>query len=334
MEKDLKRLLVGSPAEQDLLGLVTAAGGGLTAADLAELTGLLRWQIQDCLGTVTGRSFSFRDPYYTPDGPAAYLLGHEELQITAIDLLGPASLSPAIGTASAPGQWLLLPRVAGRDPEVPAPRLPPHARADDDLPKLLACVTDHPSPRTDCSPSPVPTPWRWRRIRTPTDVRGCEVQPDWFALTKLAIHRDASTSACHVPVGTGAAAARLRPCEWIRCARQHFRQVVVGGEHAEVAAEQVLRGLGRPPSGAVAIGPGADAVPIAGEASRAEQVDSGDLEFLVAKEVGGGAVGGVVGVTEGKAAASDGAGGSPGLPAQQAGEFGQVGGSEATSGGG
>jgi hypothetical protein len=41
MERDLKRLLRGTVAEQDLLGLLTAAGGGLTAADLAELTRLV-----------------------------------------------------------------------------------------------------------------------------------------------------------------------------------------------------------------------------------------------------------------------------------------------------
>ena len=40
MQRELKRLLHGTQAEQDLLGLVAAAGGGLSAADLAELTGL------------------------------------------------------------------------------------------------------------------------------------------------------------------------------------------------------------------------------------------------------------------------------------------------------
>jgi hypothetical protein len=37
-QRELKQLLGGTPAEQDLLGLVAAAGGGLSSADLAELT--------------------------------------------------------------------------------------------------------------------------------------------------------------------------------------------------------------------------------------------------------------------------------------------------------
>ena len=37
--QELQRLLRGSPAEQDLLGLLTAARGGLSGPDLAELTG-------------------------------------------------------------------------------------------------------------------------------------------------------------------------------------------------------------------------------------------------------------------------------------------------------
>ncbi|MET9971048.1 hypothetical protein ABZZ80_35395, partial [Streptomyces sp. NPDC006356] len=52
-ERELKRLLHGSPVEQDLLGLVTASGGGLRAADLAELTGLDRWRVDEHLGAVT-----------------------------------------------------------------------------------------------------------------------------------------------------------------------------------------------------------------------------------------------------------------------------------------
>ncbi|MGB3438685.1 MAG: hypothetical protein WBA97_08010 [Actinophytocola sp.] len=39
MERDLARLLNGSPTEQDLLGLVAAAGGGLSSDDLAGLSG-------------------------------------------------------------------------------------------------------------------------------------------------------------------------------------------------------------------------------------------------------------------------------------------------------
>ncbi|MFD7656621.1 tetratricopeptide repeat protein [Actinosynnema sp. NPDC059797] len=94
MERELKNLLRGSCVEQDLLGLLTAAGGGLTASDLAELTAQERWEIEDHLNAVTGRSFSRRDAHYRPgDSPDVYLLGHEELQVSAINMIGSERLA-------------------------------------------------------------------------------------------------------------------------------------------------------------------------------------------------------------------------------------------------
>ncbi|WP_372661284.1 hypothetical protein [Amycolatopsis kentuckyensis] len=88
-QRELKRLLRGTVAEQDLLGLVAAAGGGLSTADLAELTGWSEWEVDDRLRTVTGRSFTTRDSHFRADGPDVFLLGHEELQVTALTMLGP-----------------------------------------------------------------------------------------------------------------------------------------------------------------------------------------------------------------------------------------------------
>lgn len=87
MERDLKRLLTGSWIEQDLLGLLVAAGGGLTAADLAWLTKATEYDVRDHLHTVTGRSFTRRN---SDLGSAAevYLLAHEDLQVTALQMLG------------------------------------------------------------------------------------------------------------------------------------------------------------------------------------------------------------------------------------------------------
>lgn len=89
MENELLRLLDGNAAELDLLGLLTAAGGGLTAADLAGLTGREPWWVQRHLRTVAGRSFTSRDSPFAPGiGREVYLLGHEQLQTTAVDMLG------------------------------------------------------------------------------------------------------------------------------------------------------------------------------------------------------------------------------------------------------
>ncbi len=60
MQRELKRLLHGSQAERDLLGLVAAAGGGLSAGDLAELTGLSSYEIEENLHAVAGRTFTTR----------------------------------------------------------------------------------------------------------------------------------------------------------------------------------------------------------------------------------------------------------------------------------
>ncbi|BCY11994.1 hypothetical protein [Actinoplanes sp. L3-i22] len=79
-ESELLRLLRGSPLEQDVLGLITAARGGLTGPDLRELTGSDLAEIVTVLHTATGRTFGRQD---------GYLLGHEELQRTAEQYLEP-----------------------------------------------------------------------------------------------------------------------------------------------------------------------------------------------------------------------------------------------------
>ncbi|MET9437572.1 hypothetical protein [Streptomyces sp. NPDC006551] len=90
-EQELKRLLIGTPTEQDLLGLLTAAGGGLSVPDLVELTGTRDpWEIAQTLDTVSGRTFAQR-PTVVRHGPErpehVYLLAHEDLQQAAATFL-------------------------------------------------------------------------------------------------------------------------------------------------------------------------------------------------------------------------------------------------------
>ena len=69
MHRELKRLLRGDVAQQDLLGLVAAAGGGLSADDLAELTGLSVYEIGEpargCGADIhhSAKSLGFPAPY-------------------------------------------------------------------------------------------------------------------------------------------------------------------------------------------------------------------------------------------------------------------------------
>jgi len=89
-ERELRGLLHGGPAGLDVLGLVTVAVGGLTPADLSALTDLSEWEVADLLTTAAGRSFTRRRT--SSGGADVYLLGHEELQATAVTVLGPARL--------------------------------------------------------------------------------------------------------------------------------------------------------------------------------------------------------------------------------------------------
>ena len=88
-EQEVRRLLSGTPDEQNILGALVAAGGGLSAPDLHELTGVPLWEIEDVLDTVRGRAFVRRPAVYdSDDHPDVYLLSHEELQTTAVRYLG------------------------------------------------------------------------------------------------------------------------------------------------------------------------------------------------------------------------------------------------------
>ncbi|MFD0033238.1 hypothetical protein ACFVJK_34270 [Streptomyces sp. NPDC127172] len=93
-QAELKRLLAGSPIEQDLLGLLTAARGGLSGPDLRELTGADLVTVEETLHTVAGRTFTRRLATWAgDDGPQVYLLGHEELHNAACHYLGPDRLT-------------------------------------------------------------------------------------------------------------------------------------------------------------------------------------------------------------------------------------------------
>ncbi|GGU91750.1 hypothetical protein GCM10010275_30830 [Streptomyces litmocidini] len=83
-ERELKHLLEAGGLPYDLLALLTAAGGGLTADDLAELTDEVPFRVRDVLRTGPGRTFAVRGD--------SYLLAHEELAAGAREMLGEREL--------------------------------------------------------------------------------------------------------------------------------------------------------------------------------------------------------------------------------------------------
>ena len=128
MQRELKRLLHGDQAEQDLLGLVTAAGGGLSAGDLAELTGLPLYEIEENLHAVAGRTFTSRASRWQPGtAPPVYVLGHEELQTAATAYSRAGTPEGVPGAPARLGGGLPSARLASRDTGIPAARLLPHA---------------------------------------------------------------------------------------------------------------------------------------------------------------------------------------------------------------
>nr|WP_203687334.1 hypothetical protein [Streptomyces sp. SID14515] len=92
-EEDLLRLRDAGGLGWDLVGLTVAAGGGLSASDIAALSGSRPRLVERELSAVSGRSFRRRSAHWTPDGPEVYLLAHEEIQRSAADLITAAELT-------------------------------------------------------------------------------------------------------------------------------------------------------------------------------------------------------------------------------------------------
>ncbi|MCG8916342.1 hypothetical protein L6E12_11125 [Actinokineospora sp. PR83] len=90
MERELGRLVDGTAAERGLLACAVVAGGALTAADFAELTGSTEQGVRRVFDGVAGRTFV---PARLKWGDGvAYLLGHEDLRRRAAELLDRAEL--------------------------------------------------------------------------------------------------------------------------------------------------------------------------------------------------------------------------------------------------
>ncbi len=91
---EVKWLLRGDPLRRDMLGLVAAADGGLSAGDLAELTGMPVYAIEENLRAAAGRTFAAHASAWRPNAaPPVYALAHGALQEVAAAYLGEATLA-------------------------------------------------------------------------------------------------------------------------------------------------------------------------------------------------------------------------------------------------
>ena len=199
MQRELKRLLHGTQAEQDLLGLVTAAGGGLSTEDLEELTGLSGYEIEETLHAVAGRTFSSRASLWQPGAaPLVYVLGHEELQKTAIRYLGKTRLEEYRERLHT---WAEDYRQRGWPPGTPEYLLRGYFRmlhAARDIPRLVACATDRLRHDRMLDVTGGDTAALAEIADTQEALLGL-AEPDLVAMGRLAIHRS-SIVACNARV--------------------------------------------------------------------------------------------------------------------------------------
>ncbi|MGH3843251.1 MAG: hypothetical protein ACRDS0_17665 [Pseudonocardiaceae bacterium] len=209
-QRELKQLLHGTPAEQDLLGLVTAAGGGLSGPDLAELTRLPEAEIKDHLRAVSGRTFSSRASGFQPNaGPVVYVLAHEELQNTAVAYLGEVRLA---GYRQRLHEWAEHYRDTGWPPGTPEYLLRGYYRllhAHGDVPHMVACGTDQArhDRMLDIAGGDVAA---LTEITTIQDLICTQSDPDLTAMLRLSIARERLIDRnANIPITLPATWARL-----------------------------------------------------------------------------------------------------------------------------
>ncbi|MGY3521070.1 hypothetical protein ACVMYR_32755 [Micromonospora sp. PTRAS2] len=205
-QRELKRLLRGERTERDLLGLLTAAGGGLSGPDLAELTGLEPWEIDASLRAVSGRTFARRLGDAHTD---VYLLGHEELQSEAVRFIGEPQLRRYREQLHTWADRVRAQRWPAGTSEYLLRGYFRMLYAIRDEERMLAYATDRArhDRMLDLTGGDVAA---LTEIGLAQDVLLARVEVDPLAMLRLAMHRDDLTARnVHLPVGLPAVRAAL-----------------------------------------------------------------------------------------------------------------------------
>jgi hypothetical protein len=190
-QRELMRLLHGTAVEHDLLGLLVAAGGGLTVRDLAELTECRLWLVEEHLRTATGRTFARRASRWRPGtAPDSYTLAHDKLHEAATSYLVGEALEDYRTRLHS---WAERYRHRGwpdGTPEYLLHGYPGMLRVADDLTRMVALATDRSryNRMLEVTGSDLAA---LDEITAAQDVMCDHPQPDLRALTRLAVHRDA-----------------------------------------------------------------------------------------------------------------------------------------------
>ncbi len=142
-EGELQHQLRGPEVRRDVLGLLVAAKDGLTVGDLAELTGLVPYELDWISRTAIGRTF-VSQPALSSTGAAEtiFIIAHDELGKEAARALGPVRLK---GYHDRLDEWADSYRARGWPPDTPANLLrgyPEMLRQQHDDQELMILAAD------------------------------------------------------------------------------------------------------------------------------------------------------------------------------------------------
>ena len=297
MREALYRLRTGGPLERDLLGLVTAAGGGLSGRDLEELStdsDVTEWDIDQLLETVAGRGFSRRAARWNPAaGPRVYLLGHEEIQQDAERAYGRTKLAAYRDRLHT---WAEEYRQRGWAADTPEYLLRGYYRlllATGDLPRAVDCATDQARHDRMLDLSGGDTA-ALAEITEAQNALLAQPSPDVTLMARLAVHKQQITErnrnipirlpAVWVTLGHATRAEQLAhaiadPDSRVRALVTVARALVEVGEHSRAAqvvsdTEQLAHAMTDPNSRVWALVTVARVLVEVGERGRAAQVVS------------------------------------------------------------
>ncbi|MEU7960771.1 tetratricopeptide repeat protein, partial [Micromonospora humida] len=212
-QDELDQVLARDPDRHDglgyqVLGLVTASGGGLSHQDLQQLTGRPAFEIDRLLlQGVFGRTIAGRADPHTTD--RVFLFTHETLRVQAVDRLGRDTLT---GFAARLHTWADAYQHRGWPADTPAYVLRGYPRmlADTkDLTRLVALATD-PARHDRMLDATGGDAAALAEIATAHALIGTQSPPDLLAALRLAWYRDQLADRnTHIPTGLPALWATL-----------------------------------------------------------------------------------------------------------------------------
>jgi lipopolysaccharide biosynthesis regulator YciM len=212
--QELMEQLHGDQLQVDVIAYITASGGGLTLAELAELTRRPKYLLEGKLGSVFGRSLTTRQASDAPPDHTdrVYLFAHETLGTIAEEQLA-GSLEPCHQRIH---EWAESYRTRGWPKETPQYVLRPYGRllaTRADLERLAVYATD--PARHDCMLGHTQgDAAALTEITVTQQLVLAQPVPDLTALGLLAIYRDRLANRNKaVPTGL--------PAVWVRLGQSH-----------------------------------------------------------------------------------------------------------------